>query len=130
MAAHLYIQIATNRRIKTRARSYARYMRQVDHRRRTKISERERFDFLEEIFAPRIELGSSIEQDYPSSWINPMNDLFRKKVLTMINDKLIEEVRPILMKCAKQNEYVIDEAERILKFLTAHKGQRCYVKWW
>jgi hypothetical protein len=130
MAAHLYIQIATNRRIKTRARSYARYMRQTCHRGRARINERERFDFLEEIFAPRIELGSSIEQDYPSSWINPMNDLLRKKVLTMINDKLIEEVRPILMKCAKQNDYVIEEAERILKFLTTHKGQRCYVKWW
>jgi hypothetical protein len=140
MAAHLYIQIAHNRRIKTRARQYARSIRITGNRTRVIRGERERFDFLEEIHAPRIELGSSnaprielgssIELDYANGALDKINTLLRKKVLHQVTDTLIAEIKGHLTTLAQGNEYTLSEFQQITNFLIAHKGQRCYAKWW
>jgi len=133
MAAHLTIQIATNRRLKTRARQYARSSRRSNtmaHRYGIR-SNRERFDFMEEVRAPRLEVGSSHELDYPetNSWTTPINNILRKKVLTMVNDKLIGEISEVVNRVTSNHDYLKEDGQRIIDFLNAHKGQRCYVKW-
>lgn len=129
MAAHVYIQIATNRRLATRARQYARAIgrRGAAAREREHRLGRERFDFLEEIKAPRYCIGSSIDS---SGFVDAINALFRKRIINTINDALIAAVSAELDKQANGDAYLLEDHQHMKDFLLAHKGQRCYAKWW
>lgn len=132
MSAHLNIQIVTGRQIATRARQHARAIgkRGIRIKNRERRLGHERFDFMIEIKAPRIEIGSSIELDYPNGRLNRINDLLRKKVLHKIDDVLISEISGIVKVASDACDYEKEEAQRIIDFLNTHKGRRCYAKWW
>jgi hypothetical protein len=90
------------------------------------VYERERYDFMDRVRSPRIEIGSTID---PSGYVNAIAKMFNGKVLQMLNDKMLQAIQVEFDKVT-HDEYSREEFTRIMDFLKGHKGKRVYSIFW
>lgn len=98
-------------------------LKSVDIRNIRNHWERFRYDWMELIRMPHLEVGPNTDS---SGYVKAISELFAGRVLTMINDEFIADARKVLYRFAGDCQWTKSEFDSMLYQMEQNKGKRAF----